>query len=460
MSSQVRKNYFDYAYSVNAAKAVNRKWWFNRLTLSGKLLFVLSLLISISPYESLRIPIGGVLIHPYLFVVGPLFFLIALPQINRFPQRTLFILAFFVFLYSLSTALGSEKAPDEILKIVASGVTIVTVALMVRTKEDFKTAVIALSIAAVILCLQNLLGAGTFRAQARVEGAIANKNGFSVYVLPPLLLAGFLTFDTTVSKRLRLVLIGCMLIIIVALFTSGNRSGWLGAIFIGIMFYGRGRRIRSTVLLCILAFGAYYTIVNYLSPKIFEQRVQKTIDSSQSDAARPLLLTTSLEIAFENPLRGVSPQGLQLELARRLPTHAVWAGKRLVVDSHNVVMDILGGCGIFTFAVFLYLGWLLWRRPHPVPVLPNTKKAAMSSHAALRVMMLLWFLRGMFTREVLYSPAFCIGFGLLIGMCILEGVWSSRAVYRARFLQSWLQEQYRSARQPAKLKRASRRIIT
>ena len=38
----------------------------------------------------------------------------------------------------------------------------------------------------------------------------------------------------------------------------------------------------------------------------------------------------------------------------------------------------------------------------------------------LRMMMLLWSLRGLFTREILYNPGFCIAIGLAIGLCIVE----------------------------------------
>jgi hypothetical protein len=38
----------------------------------------------------------------------------------------------------------------------------------------------------------------------------------------------------------------------------------------------------------------------------------------------------------------------------------------------------------------------------------------------LRLMLMLWALRGLFTREILYNPGFCMGIGLAIGLCIVE----------------------------------------
>jgi hypothetical protein len=36
-----------------------------------------------------------------------------------------------------------------------------------------------------------------------------------------------------------------------------------------------------------------------------------------------------------------------------------------------------------------------------------------------RMMIVLWVIRGMFTREILYNPAFNVGLGLCIGLLIL-----------------------------------------
>jgi hypothetical protein len=42
------------------------------------------------------------------------------------------------------------------------------------------------------------------------------------------------------------------------------------------------------------------------------------------------------------------------------------------------------------------------------------------------MVILLFAVRGMFTREVLYSPGFAAAFGLAIGLAMIEGVWVRR----------------------------------
>ena len=41
-------------------------------------------------------------------------------------------------------------------------------------------------------------------------------------------------------------------------------------------------------------------------------------------------------------------------------------------------------------------------------------------------------MRGMFTREILYSPTFNMAIGLTIGYCISQGLWTPKAI---RFYQ-------------------------
>lgn len=440
MNPSIKINGLPVAASSRAARILYRRW-FQNMTLSGTALALIIMLIALSPFRSLRIPVGGLLMHPYLILLGPAFALLAIPKISRFPQRTLSALGAFIFLYALATALGSEQAPDEIMKIVASGLTIVTSALLVRTRDDFRVAAVILVLVAMVLALQNLFWGTLFSEEAT---AVANKNAYSVYVLPPLLLAGYLIYDAGISKLMRILMVVCMFIMILASVLSGNRSGWLGAFFVLLMFYGRGRRLRATIVLCVLCLSTYYVATNYFVTTTIERRIQQTVGENTSDDARIQYFLTSLEIAYENPLLGVSPQGLTLDLARRLPYHAVWAGRRLIIDPHNVFAQVLAGAGILTFAALCYFGWALWRRQSPPrPVRTAKGWLPIGAHATLRMLILLWIMRGLFTGEVLYSPSFNVAFGLLIGLCIMEGVWQPPLNLRQE-LQAMLRRQYQN----------------
>lgn len=59
-----------------------------------------------------------------------------------------------------------------------------------------------------------------------------------------------------------------------------------------------------------------------------------------------------------------------------------------------------------------------WRlEPEPPPQL---QVEFVRSRKLLRMMLVLWVVRGMFTHEILYNPGFCIGLGLICGLCILN----------------------------------------
>jgi hypothetical protein len=156
--------------------------WLEQMNRDRVLLVLLSLLLVGSAYRILRIPIGGVLLHPYLVLLIPLFFLVAGPRISRFPRPILIALAGFEFLYISSIVFGNPST-DEILKIGAAGVTVITTALLVRTKEDFLVTVLAFSIAAAFLSIQNILSGGEVFGFGAGK-ALANKNAISLYLLP------------------------------------------------------------------------------------------------------------------------------------------------------------------------------------------------------------------------------------------------------------------------------------
>jgi hypothetical protein len=106
---------------------------------------------------------------------------------------------------------------------------------------------------------------------------------------------------------------------------------------------------------------------------------------------------------------GASPDGVHSELPRRLDLSFG------MIDTHNVFGYIVGGFGLITTTAFFALGYSLWRRHRAVP--------SESAHVLLRYLLILWVVRGSFSREVLYAPAFFIAFGVVFGLCLREGVW-------------------------------------
>jgi hypothetical protein len=45
------------------------------------------------------------------------------------------------------------------------------------------------------------------------------------------------------------------------------------------------------------------------------------------------------------------------------------------------------------------------------------------AHSLLRMMIILWVVRGMFTQNILFAPAFNLAIGIIIGLCMTSGIW-------------------------------------
>lgn len=388
------------------------------LTQYGIAISIVALLVTGSAFRSMRIQVAGLLVHPYLLPAILLFLFVAVPVLGRFPRNALVALFAFLGLYILSLLQGGA-AVGEILKIGSGAVTILVAALSVRTRKDFRTATLGLSLAAAIIALNAIVTTQDSTAGLNPLEEIANKNAFSLYALPALLLAAHVALEAGTSKLLRILLSACILVILLAIFDSANRSGWLGAFVIAVMLYARGRRIRATLFVAVVTAAVYSLVVRYGSTDVVEDRLEQTRGGYKSDELRKELVITAFQVGLDHPIMGVGPQHLPAELARRLRLEYA------TVDPHNVVGHVVGGSGYLTLGVFLLFWWFLWRRP-PANA-PGAQTAAQrSARGLLRMMLVLYFVRGMFTREILYNPAFSLAVGFAIALCLLEGEFRRR----------------------------------
>jgi len=394
------------------------------LTSRGLIMFASILLVAGSAYKWSRIVVGPLMMHPYLPPMIATFFLSAAHRLRAFPQDILRAILAFGALYALTCVSGSFSGSlSEITKVYASIITILTIALAIRTEPDFRAAVLALNVAVILMSAGALLrGPGDGLVGINPLEEIANKNAFSMYALPAILLGGFVALDPRAAKWLRVALVGCAMVISFAVFSTANRSGWVGIFMIGVMLLLRGRRIQGVLLVGMLA-GAIYLFLgrNEGRRDIFQHRYEQTIGGYHSDTMRERLFKTALQLGIEHPVGGVGPTRLRHYLAARLNTPGP------EVDPHNVFGHLVGGCGLIVTGIFLFGGFLMFRRPRRMPPEP----AAREAHNLLRMMMILWAVRGMFSREILYNPSFSIGIGLCIALGLVHGVWG-RAPLRAQ----------------------------
>ncbi|MEX0679269.1 MAG: O-antigen ligase family protein [Pirellulales bacterium] len=385
------------------------------LSLTGVLLFVISLLVVGSGYLEFRPIVFGLSVHPYLVPVALAFPLVLLARVTEFPVRVLSALMVFAAMYSFSVLSGGGLSLGAAVKIFSGVLTIFTCALLVRRRGDFVAGALGLSIAIAILAMRGLedpLDAGV----DPVEGA--NKNSYSLFALPAMLMAGYIaTRMKTVPVVIKWVLVACTLPALAAIFMSSNRSGYLGAVVVGFLLFW-DRRGRGMLVVGAVTAAIVFWMSNFGSTKVFDERIRQTVEGTQSDELRIAILWSCAWIALENPIIGVSPDKLPFEIGRR--TNVGHYSHINFLDAHNVYGHVAAGSGLICLAAMLAIGYTLWTlKPANGRKFAGKDDPARQALTMMRMMVLLWAIRGTFTHEILYNPACNIGLGLCLGLFIV-----------------------------------------
>jgi hypothetical protein len=393
-----------------------RKISIGGLSINGLLLFVASLLVVASGFTGLRPNVFGLSLHPFLVPVALAFPFVMMSRIGEFPPRIAAALLVFAAIYIFSIFSGGGLALGEAVKIGTSLVTIVTCSLLVRKRGDFVAGVLGLSLAIAILAVNGLQD-DTGSGFEGMEGA--NKNSYSLFALPAILMAGYIgTRMPTVPTAVKAMLIACVLPALAAIFMSGNRSGYLGSALIALMLFW-DRKGKGLLLVAMVAGALIFWLTQFGTTAIFDQRMQQTMSGLESDRLRQEVVLTCFQIGLENPLIGVSPQMVPIELGRRLSV----LYRVNYLDSHNVFAHVIAASGVFCLLALVVVGWTMWAwKPRNGVKIWGKGDPLRDARQLLRMMLVLWVMRGMFTREILYNPSFCIGLGLCIGLCLLAEV--------------------------------------
>lgn len=406
--------------STTAAKQANR------VTIGGVGLLLIGVAIFLSGVAATRLYVFNLRLQPFLVPLALALPLVAL-RLPRLPIKVLsgFLLFWAMYAISLIGPSISRISPiEETIKLGAAVTVIITTALLVSSRADFILGSVGLALA-----IGALAGRGLQEQQENIID-VANKNSYSLYALPAVLLTVFIAVRVDwkkVSFRTAAVPITLVssLVAAVAIVGGANRSGYVGLALIVLMigFYlvsnaklRLGRKSQGAILLTCMIVAVIVGLV-YKGTEVFERRYEQTVQGTTSDTLRVHLFETAVIIGLEHPIRGVSPQRIPVMLAQRLyPDQSPGSG----LETHNVIAHIIGGCGLIEFGVLLYLGWTLmfWRPKKSFS--PEAAADFFDARKLLRMMLILWVVRGSFSQEILYNPGFCMGLGLAIGLCIVE----------------------------------------
>lgn len=380
------------------------------VTWRGYVLLVITALVAGSAESWMRLRFGGLSVHPYLLPVMGLFaYQVVNGEISVLPKAVL--IGFFLFIaFYWGSVFNGPKSLDsgvsEIIKITSSVVVIVVVASLSGRRGDFLMGAYGLIFAGVFVSLKGLLGN---TALSNAMGDIANENAMSLYTLPAFLLAGFLLRDFRNPNVIRIALIAAILIIGVSTFLSSNRSGWLGIAFVGGMLLVTARRKGTALMLAAAAVAAGIFMFQQFDTTVFSESLAES-EGTRGEVGNQLrwqLFVNALEIGIAHPVLGVSPIGLPYELGESM-------GLPYAINSHNVIGHLFGSLGLAGFMSCVLVGWALWHRPEQY----RGKASEFRIHDILRILLILWLVRGFFTHEILYSPSFCSAIALLFGFSV------------------------------------------
>jgi hypothetical protein len=370
-------------------------------------LALLGLLLAGSGASESRLELAGMSVHPMLLLVAVLAVVHSAVRLKKFPSDLGMSLLGFVVIFGIAVLMDPLMPLNALMKVVSITATIVVAALLVKSERDFRIGVYGMLLGVGAIGLSGILrgeiGAETFNPMHDASG---NKNSYSLYALPALLLGGYVMIQPGISV-IRRILVGVgALVIALPVFLSANRSGWLGAVFVvtGLLMQSSGRRPRTLIILATVTLLMWFLLTN-IDLGVFERRLDQTIAGYESDDLRQTLLKQCFLIGLDNPLIGVGPNAISFELARRIPGY-----EHPFVGPHNAITYLFGAGGAGLVVAWIATGRGLLRQG----------RALVGNKGGIGLMHLLiglWLVRGLFTDEILYSPAFGLAFGLVIGLC-------------------------------------------
>jgi len=385
-------------------------------TSTGRWAFVVALLFVFSTNAGYRLSVAGLLVHPYLILL-PVAWLLGGVRINSLPKTIRDSLFVFFFIFSLACVQNLNPL-SEVFKVGASLATFVFFVVSIRSEKDFRFVAWGLLLCALVIGVQGLWKGEEVTAGARLSGVnvlegLGNKNAQSLYTLPGIFVGILLLLKYLKERKLFLsmVLSVSLFLILVSVFLSANRSGWLGLLIILIVYViYLGLGIRSILLLSVFGVLVYFVIERYAFD-IVDHKREQTIEGYSSDLGRQRLALLAFEVGLENPILGVGMDELHREMAYRLKLNKFGVEK---TDTHILWGYLFGATGIFSLIAFIFFLFSITKNRYLTR--DHVRNSLVRKVRWLLIgFVILFCVRALFSREILYSPTFMCGLGLMLG---------------------------------------------
>jgi hypothetical protein len=380
-----------------------------------RLLFLTGLTLALSASAAARFEVAGLSFQPVLVPVAILAAMGGGAAFARIPRTIRFTLLAFVGVYCLSSLIGGPSIVP-LFKIAAFPFVVIIVGGSIEDDDDARAGALGFALAMGLVSLQALaFGETTVRGVNPFSGT-TNDNGFSVYALPALLIAGYYVLERATPFRSRLVFAASSAAMVIAIFTTPNRSGYLGVVVVVVLLLARGRRARDVIILVLLGSILYMVFTTFGDTTALDYEFSDQKDSQSDMERRRELFDTAVDVGMTNPVFGVGIQNVPTEIGTRL--YAVGRASYPLIDAHNVLGDVVAGGGLLLSLCFVSLGWALWVRPREWRALGPPTAAEKDGRGLLRIMLVLFIVRGLFTGAVLTTPGFMLGIAIALGLTI------------------------------------------
>jgi len=258
----------------------------------------------------------------------------------------------------LSNDIRLEKAP--LITLWLSIILYFVLIMMMRNTRTLHFATIGLIIGGVLSILSPMvLGLGSVLEDKRYGGLWGDQNEFAAMLLV-LIPLSIVLFFTTKRGFVKLLLLGCSIMLIVGLLLTYSRGGYLafGIMIMLAMFKfvtGKNRaKILAITVPCLIIGSVifYYTFGDEFLARMETLRHLESRESLRGEGSLNLRFHYYFELApkifAEDPIFGVGFRGFILHNPR---------GQ----ISHNTYIEVLTGTGIVGFIPFMIILYMSWR---------------------------------------------------------------------------------------------------
>lgn len=378
------------------------------------ILFLLGLSVALSAYKGTRLSFGDFLVHPYLVFLVLLLAVCGLGSLRRLPRsmRTPMLAFAGIFVVVLLAGGYSSGFLSELAKVIALVATIWVLAVAPTKRIDARAGMLGLCAAIAIVSFEAMVGHAATAEGVNPFESVGSRTAYSLYALPAMLIAGHMTIDRWTPRVVRFLFSLCLVVIVIGMFSSGNRSGYLGAVVIAVMLAARGRRPRDVVIVVGVGILAFLLLTEYGSILAFQTRFDETLEGETADDFRMEMLDASIAIGEQNPILGIGPQNVRSLLGVQLQV------RDETLDPHNIFGFLWAGGGVPLLATFCWwlVAWL--RRPKEFKLDGPASDEEKDGRSLLRMMIILMVVRGLFSQDALNTPGFMIGIGLSAGLML------------------------------------------